>query len=120
MQDTDVDVKGYAYSADALAELEATLSAERFTTYLCAVGGDKQLAARLYTWNTAVSAAFYGPLQALEVAVRNSMHTNLTVAYGADWYDNQATALIAGRSRRLRRQRAICNAIVMQLIRLMS
>lgn len=93
MQDMGVDVKGYAYSADALTEIEATLSAERFATYLCAVGGDKQLAARLYTWNTAVSAAFYGPLQALEVAVRNSMHTNLTVAYGVDWYDNQATGL---------------------------
>ncbi|AXT36784.1 hypothetical protein D1820_11895 [Phaeobacter sp. LSS9] len=89
----NLDVKGYAYSANSLIELEATLSSERFATYLDAVRGDKELAARLYTWNTAVSAAFYGPLQALEVAVRNAMHSHLTAAYGADWYDSIATGL---------------------------
>lgn len=96
MKDTDADVKGYAYSAEALAELEATLSADRFATYLAATHGDREAAAKLYTWNTAVSAAFYGPLQALEVAVRNSMHTRLTAVYGASWYDNAAAGLDNG------------------------
>ena len=38
----------------------------RLGTYLTATGGDRVQAVRLHTWNTAVSAAFYGPLQALE------------------------------------------------------
>lgn len=101
MQVMDIDVKGYAYSADALNELEATLSADRFATYLGAAGGDREQAARLYTWNTAVSAGFYGPLQALEVAVRNSMHAQLSVAYGAAWYDNAVTGLDNGANKRI-------------------
>lgn len=101
MQDTDVDVKGYAYSANALTELEATLSSERFATYLGAAGGDREEAARLYTWNTAASAAFYGPLQALEVSVRNSMHAQLSNKYGAAWYDVAATGLDNGANKRI-------------------
>jgi hypothetical protein len=96
MTGKDADVKGYAYSADALAELEATLSAERFATYRAATGDDREAAARLYTWNTAVSASFYGPLQALEVAVRNAMHMQLSTRYGATWYDNPAAGLDNG------------------------
>lgn len=49
MQVMDKDVKGYAYSTDALNELEATLSADRFATYLSVSGGDREQAARLYT-----------------------------------------------------------------------
>ena len=37
----------------------------------------------LYAWNTAVSAAFYGPLQGLEVALRNAMHRRLAERLGA-------------------------------------
>ncbi|MFC3530234.1 hypothetical protein ACFOMH_18855 [Paracoccus mangrovi] len=96
MKDTDANVKGYAYSADALNELEATLSVDRFATYLAATGADREAAARLYTWNTAICAAFYGPLQALEIAVRNGMHRQLAKTYGVDWYDNPAAGLNHG------------------------
>jgi hypothetical protein len=34
--------------------------------YTSVAGADREKAVRLYTWNTAVSAAFYGPLQGLE------------------------------------------------------
>ena len=40
---------------------------ERIGTYLQAAQGDRQQALRLYTWNTAICAAFYGPLQAIEI-----------------------------------------------------
>ena len=56
---------------------------------------------RLYTWNTAISAAFYGPLQGLEVALRNAMHRELTTKYGKDWYDNPACGLDGGSLHRL-------------------
>lgn len=109
MTDTDADVKGYAYSADALSELETTLSADRFATYLKASGGDREAAARLYTWNTAVSSAFYGPLQALEIAVRNSMHSQLSKAsktYGAAWYDDPAMGLDNGANSKVAQTKA--------------
>jgi hypothetical protein len=33
------------------------------SSYTSVAGADRKKAVRLYTWNTAVSAAFYGPLQ---------------------------------------------------------
>ena len=96
MMDADKDVKGYAFSAEALNEIETTLSPDRFATYMAKSGGDREGAARLYTWNTAVSAAFYGPLQALEIALRNAMHGRLSHVYGAAWYDTAAAGLDRG------------------------
>ena len=58
------------------------------STYLGATRGNNEKAFRLYTWNTAISGAFYGPLQALEVALRNAMHRQLARRYGTAWYDN--------------------------------
>ncbi len=70
-------------------------------TYLQAANGDKEKALRLYTWNTAVSAAFYGPLQGLEVALRNSMHRQLELTYGSNWYDNPECGFDAGTLNRI-------------------
>jgi hypothetical protein len=80
----------FAYSAQMLAALETSLSQERMQTYLSRTGGDQERAIRLYTWNAAVSAAFYGPLQHLEIALRNAMHRELTTRFGPCWYDNAA------------------------------
>ena len=58
------NVKNFDLNDDIfLDELENSLSVDRFRTYLTATDGDRVQAVRLYTWNTAVSAAFYGPLQ---------------------------------------------------------
>ena len=86
-------VKEYPFDEDILDALTASLSPERLATYMCESGGDRHKAMRLYTWNTAVSAAFYGPLQGLEVALRNAMHRELTARYGIAWYDNPACQL---------------------------
>jgi hypothetical protein len=75
---------------------------KRFATYLAASGGDPAKALRLYTWNTAVSAAFYGPLQGLEVALRNALHRELSVRHGAEWYKNPGAGLDAGALDRVR------------------
>lgn len=56
---------------------------------------------RLYTWNTAVSAAFYGPLQGLEIALRNAMHRQLSATYGPDWYDSPRCGLDTGALNRI-------------------
>lgn len=104
--DGDKDVKAYAFSAEALVEIEMSLSPERFATYLAGSGGDREAAARLYTWNTAVSAAFYGPLQALEISLRNAMHAQLSNAYGVAWYDSVKPGLDQGASRRITEAKA--------------
>ena len=62
--------------------------------------GDRKRALELYTWNTKISAAFYGPLQGLEIALRNAIHQQLTRCYSAAWYDNPAVGLdLGGRGR---------------------
>jgi hypothetical protein len=70
-----------------LANLESALSSDRFATYLAAVGGDRRRAILLYEWNGAVSAAFYFPLQAVEVALRNACHRELTSLFGPTWHN---------------------------------
>jgi hypothetical protein len=67
-------VNPFNLSTAVVQALETSLSPERMATYVAATEGDREKALRLYTWNTAASAAFYGPLQGLEVALRNAMH----------------------------------------------
>ena len=87
-------VKGaFSYTDAVLDALETSLSPERLATYVTRASGNRERAVRLYTWNTAISAAFYGPLQGLEVALRNAMHRELSAKYGAAWYDNPACGL---------------------------
>ena len=101
MMGGDGDVNGFPYSESLLHGLGTSLSRERLGTYLAASGGDQVQALRLYTWNTAVSAAFYGPLQGLEIALRNAIHTQLSHRYGTFWFDNPDTGLDAGASTRI-------------------
>jgi hypothetical protein len=63
------------------------LSPPRFAPYLLKAGGDTATAIRLYWWNIDISSAFYAPLHCLEVALRNSVHKRLTVAFErSDWW----------------------------------
>ncbi|WP_168455106.1 Abi family protein [Acetobacter pasteurianus] len=86
-------VKNFPLSEPVLQALQTSLSPERFSTYLRASDGHQEQALRLYTHNTALSAAFYGPLQGLEIAVRNALHRELTARFGPAWYDNRLTGL---------------------------
>src|ERR1700760_250228 len=86
-------VNPFPYSQNIVSALERSLSAERLSTYLAATHGNHAAALRLYVWNTEVSAAFYGPLQALEIVVRNAFHRELAAVYGPAWYDNPQVPL---------------------------
>ena len=90
-----------SWPKDLLDDIEASFSLERLGTYLTVAQGDREQALQLYTWNTTVSAAFYGPLQGLEVALRNALHRELTRLYGEAWYDNPAAGLDLGGTERL-------------------
>ncbi|GAA0589900.1 Abi family protein [Caenispirillum bisanense] len=94
-------VKAFVYADDVLDDIERSLSPERFARYLNATQGNRKAAVHLYTWNTAVSAAFYGPLQGLEIALRNAMHRHLSAVYGTDWYDNPAAGLDQGATKQI-------------------
>ena len=89
-------IKTFSFTEEVLEELTASLSLERMNTYLEATQGNSKKAALLYTWNTAVSGAFYGTLQGLEVALRNALHRQLARRYGPTWYDNPDTGLDGG------------------------
>ena len=97
------DVNDFCYTDEILDDLEVFLSRERLGTYLEAAQGNREEAVRLHVWNTAVSAAFYGPLQVLEVALRNAMNRRLGEKYGAAWYDNGRAGFSNGALERILR-----------------
>ena len=76
-----------------MRELETSLSAVRLAKYLAQTDENYQDAMRLYVWNTAASAAFYGALQALEITLRNRINDQLTEKYGAEWVDIDKTSI---------------------------
>ena len=79
----------FDYSPENLSEIERTLSSDRLRPYQANVGGNSELAIRLYEQNTLLSESLYGVLQGLEVAFRNTVHTQLASDYGrAEWYDS--------------------------------
>jgi len=79
--------KTFSYNSERIANLEAALSRERLSPYLAACGGDQRRAIALYEWNSAVSAAFYIPLQNVEVALRNACYRELRPLFGPTWHD---------------------------------
>jgi Abi-like protein len=91
-------------------ELPAVITADRFSTYLAAQAGNVDQAIRLYTWNVEVSAALWGPLQAVEVALRNALHQQMRTRYQReDWWDASSVGLAAEQHRQV--QRAIAKLV---------
>jgi hypothetical protein len=70
-----------------MAELEKILSTDRLSTYMRLASGDRHLALRLHAWNTQLAEALFGPIQILEIALRNSIHESLSTGLGPNWYD---------------------------------
>lgn len=77
----------FQLTPERLTALERSLSRERLTYYLSECAGDLECALRMYELNTRISAAFYSPLQGLEVLVRNDMNAQMQGAFGVDWLD---------------------------------
>jgi len=80
------DSKPFVIPADDRTLISA-ITEERFAKYVERCTGDRTAALRLYTWNTAASAAFYGPLQAVEVTLRNAVNQKLGRALGQRWFE---------------------------------
>ena len=74
-------------SASPSPWMRKAFSTPRLNAYAHATGHDVLVAERLYWWNIEVSAAFYGPLHCLEVALRNALHDELRGTYARDdWW----------------------------------
>jgi len=74
--------------------LPSLIAAPRLAPYLTACAGDTAQAARLYTWNITVSAAFWGPMHALEVVLRNALNAQLAQHFGRnDWWTSPRATL---------------------------
>jgi len=70
------------------------------TTYLTACPGDQSRALDLYTWNAQVSAAYWQTLGHLEVALRNTLATQLQARHlrlkrAGSWLDDRHNDLDA-------------------------
>lgn len=68
--------------------LQRRITAPRLAKYLAEEGGDLHAALALYELNVRLSEAFYTPLQCLEVCLRNTIHEEMSVNYGAKWLTN--------------------------------
>ena len=78
----------FRYDGATIRALCTTISRERFATYLRIATGDRRRALELYTYNAALGSAFHGPLQSLEVTLRNAVHSAMTVANGVRWFES--------------------------------
>ena len=76
-----------------LDELLRVLSPERVRSYQRATNGHPREAIQLHVWNTLVSGAFYGPLQTVEIALRNAIHDRLSRSQGPRWLQSHEILL---------------------------
>lgn len=68
------------------AALVRGLSSPRLGRYMADSNHILDAALSLYERNMRIAEAFYRPLQALEVCLRNHMHERLTAVFGVNWY----------------------------------
>jgi hypothetical protein len=70
-----------------LTEIERAVSRERLKRYLAATSQNLENAVSLYEQNVALSEMTFGLLHGLEVAIRNSMHDQLSAHFATPrWY----------------------------------
>ena len=83
----------FSYTPERLKALERSISAERLSHYMDEASDDLEAAIRLYEHNARLSAALYGPLQCLEVTIRNAINDQFCERFGPNWYDLEAIKL---------------------------
>lgn len=82
--------------------IEKALSPARLGRYLPAANGDRQLALRLYVWNSRLCEEFYIPTQFAEVSFRNALNQGLIARYGSSWH--YSSGFVSGLPDRLQDQ----------------
>jgi hypothetical protein len=78
----------FRYTEKDLEWLQLCFSPDRLAPYYVKSRGDHWVAFHLYVRNTELSASLYGVVQALEVGLRNLVHTKMTENLGTgEWWD---------------------------------
>jgi hypothetical protein len=72
---------------DQIAAILTAISPDRFKTYLAAAGHRQERALKLYLWNAKLGEAFHMPIQAVEVALRNSINLALSKVFTPNWWE---------------------------------
>lgn len=77
----------------ARRQLERLFSAQRMSTYAASCEGDFAAAMALYRWNATITAAFWEPIGHLEVALRNTLSSQLAARHQrlrrpGEWLDD--------------------------------
>lgn len=85
--------QSFSYDARVLDRLEFSLSRERLAAYKRLALGNRERTMRLYVWNTALSEALYGPIQGVEILVRNAFHREITKKFDQNWYEHRELKL---------------------------
>ena len=85
----------FVYTPDFERRLEIALSSERLGAYREILAPDAPFidVISVYNANTAASEALMGPIQIMEISVRNSIHREISNRYGVDWYDGNKLGL---------------------------
>jgi hypothetical protein len=80
---------GFGYSSKDIEWLQQCISPERLAPYQAKARGDEWVAFHLYVRNAELSASLYGVVQALEVGLRNIVHTKMSaVCCTEEWWDS--------------------------------
>lgn len=83
----------FTYDQASTQAIIDTLSSDRLAPYLTSssLPGDPAAALELYVWNAGISGALFGPLQAVEVGIRNAIHREMTLIFNTPtWYSERA------------------------------
>ena len=76
-------------AVELLAQLESSISIARLQRYRSPRGDDLETAVN-YLWNVALAESLYCSLSAVEIALRNALHTTLTQHFGVpNWFDHR-------------------------------
>ncbi len=82
---TQLIARANDFTPEELTRLTSTISAPRLGRYVRTCRDNVSTALKLYQWNLEISAAFFLPLQMLEVTVRNAVAEAIEAAYGPNW-----------------------------------
>jgi hypothetical protein len=90
--------------ANLLAELDLPVSAERLESYRKPGGTDLDVLVN-YLWNVELSEALYPCLQAIEVTLRNSIHSAASTRYQTEYWFDLADVLLPAQAAKIQEER---------------
>lgn len=73
--------------ADKISDIVEAISSERLKPFTSAAGQNVDRALELYLWNAALCSAFYLPLHAVEIALRNRLAAAMRSNFGEEWWN---------------------------------